>query len=201
MVGAAVIDRIEGLELFLVDPPHVANRVGKVRPLGVMPHQLRHHLDTRQAELIDGDSGDLFFSQLEQDRHRLERPAPLLHAFLEQCPVFRCQLQHFDDHIEDLAPVTGALAGHAQAEARPVVGDDHAVTVENQPARRRNRLHVHPIVLRQRRVVFVLDHLQKIQTGNQHANQHDDRNCTDHDTATHQTGVFFVILEANRLRH
>jgi len=38
MVGAAVTDRIEGFKLFLVDPPHIAHRVRKMRALRVMTH-------------------------------------------------------------------------------------------------------------------------------------------------------------------
>ncbi len=126
---------------------------------------------------------DLLFGQLEQDRHRLERPAPLLHAFFEDHPVFGRQLQHLDDHVEDLLPVAGTLAGHAQAEAGPVVRHHHAITVENQPAGRRNRLHMHPVVFRQGRVIVVLDHLQEIQARNQHRNQAHHQNSAEHDAA------------------
>ena len=159
MVSAAVVHRIKGLQLFLVDPPHVADGVGKVRPLRVMPHQLRHHFHTRQAELVHRDPRDLLFGQLKQDRHRLEWPAPLLHALFKDHPIFRGQLQYLDDHIENLLPVAGAFAGHAQAEAGPVVRNHHAITVENQATGRRNRLHMHPVVFRQCGVIVVLDHL------------------------------------------
>ncbi|MNG34112.1 hypothetical protein D3C84_1205250 [compost metagenome] len=60
---------------------------------------------------------------------------------------------------------------------------------------------MHPVVFRQGRVIVVLDHLQEIQARDQHADQQDDRHGTDHDATAHHTGVFFVILEANRLRH
>ncbi|MNE14072.1 hypothetical protein D3C80_1069310 [compost metagenome] len=201
VVGAAVIDRVQRLELFLVDPPHVAHRVSKVRPLGIVTNQLRDHFHARQAELVNGDPGDLLFAQLKQDRHRLERPAPLTHALLEDHPVFGRQFQHFDDHVEHLLPVAGTLAGHAQAETRPVIGNHHAVAVENQPASRRNRLHVDAVVFRQGRVVLVLDHLQEIQTRDQHRNQRHHCNGPEHDATTHQTGVFFVVLDADRLGH
>ncbi len=201
VVGAAVVDRIQRLQLFLVDPPHVAHRVRKVRALRVMPDQLRDHFHPGQAELVHRDPGDLLFGQLEQYWHRLERPAPLTHAFLEDHPVLGRQLQHLDDDVEHLLPIAGALAGHAQTEARPVVGHDYAVAVENQPARRRNRLHMDAVVFRQGRVVLVLDHLQVIQTRDQHTDQRHDHDRTEHDTAAHQTGVLFVVLDADRLRH
>eukprot|EP00866_Antonospora_locustae_P000596 jgi/Antlo1/596/823 len=201
MVGAAVVDRVEGFQFFLVDPPHVANRVGKVRPLRVMPHQLRHHFHTRQAELVHRNAGDLLFGQLEQNRHRLERPAPLPHAFLEDHTVFRRQLQHLDDDIEHLLPVAGTLAGHAQAEAGPVIGNHYAIAVEDQPTGRGNRLHMHPVIFRQRGVIVVLDHLEEIQPRNQHAHQHHHQNSTEHHPRAYQTCVFLVVLDADRLGH
>jgi len=201
MVGTAVVHRVEGFQLFLVDPPHVTHRMGEVRPLGVMPHQLRDHLDTRQAELVYRHPGNLFFVELEQDRHRLERPAALAHALLEQGAVVFGQFQHFDDGVQYLLPVPRAFAGHRQAETGPVVGHDHAVAVEDQPAGRRDRLHMHPIVLRQRGVVVVLNDLQVVQPRDQHAHQQHHRDCADHNAVTHQAGVFLVVLETDRLRH
>lgn len=166
-----------------------------------MAHQLRRHVHARQAELVDGNAGDLLLAQLEQDRHRFERPAPLLHAFFEQGAVVRGQPQHLDDGVEHLAPLAGAFAGHGQAEAWAVVGDDHAIAVEDQPTGRRDRLHMYPVVLRQRGVIVVLDDLQVVQPGDQHAHQQHDRHCADHDAVAHQAGVFLVVLETNRLRH
>ncbi len=201
MVGAAVIDRIEGFQLFFVDSPHVTDRVSKVRPLRVMPHQLRHHFHTRQTELVHRDPCDLLFGQLKQDRYRLERPAPLFHAFLEDRPVFRRQLQHLDDHIEDLLPVTGALTGHAQTEAGPVIRHYHAIAVEDQPAGRRDRLHMHPVVFRQGGVIVVLDNLQEIQACDQHTQQRHHHDCAKHHTRAYKTCVFLVVLDADRLGH
>ena len=147
MVGAAVIDRIEGFKLFFVDPPHVTHRVRKMRALRVMPHQLRNHFNSGQAELVYGNPGDLFFVELKQNGHRLKRPPPLLHALFEQGAILGRKLQHFNNNVEHLLPVTRAFAGHAQAEAGAVVCDHHAITVKNQTAGRRDRLHMHPVVL------------------------------------------------------
>lgn len=166
-----------------------------------MPHQLGDHFHTRQTELVDRHTGDLLFVQLEQNGHRLEGPSPLLHAFFEQRTVIGRQLQHFNNAVQYCLPITGTLASHRQAETRPVVGNDHAVAVEDQPAGRRDRLHMHPVVLRQRRVIVVLDDLQVVKPRNQHANEQDDRHRADHDAVTHQAGVFLVVLETDRLRH
>ncbi|MNG93566.1 hypothetical protein D3C79_525370 [compost metagenome] len=201
MVGTAVVHRVERFQLFLVDPPYITHRMGKMRTLRVMPHQLGHHLDTRQAELVYRHAGNLLFVELEQNRHRLEWPAALAHALLEQGTVVSGELKHFDDGIQHFLPVTRTFAGHRQAEAGPVVGDDHPVAVEDQPAGRRDRLHMHPVVLRQRRVIVVLDDLQVVQPRDQHANEQHDRHCADHDAVAHQAGVFLVVLETDRLRH
>ena len=146
VMGAAVVDRIEGFKLFLVDPPHITHRVRKVRALGVMTHQLGNHLNPGQAELVHGNPGDLFFIELKQDGHRLKWPAPLLHALFEQGAIFWRELQHFNNNVEHLLPVTRAFTGHAQTEAGTVVRDHHTITVKDQTASRRDRLHMHPVI-------------------------------------------------------
>ena len=117
-----------------------------MRALRVMTYQLCNHLNPGQAELVHGNPGDLFFIELKQNGHRLKWPPPLLRAFFKQGTVFRREFQHLDDHIQHLLPVPRALAGHGQAEAGTVVRDDHAITVKNQAARGRNRLHMHPVI-------------------------------------------------------
>ena len=201
VMGAAVIHGIEGFKLFLVDPPHIAHRMRKMRALRVVAHQLRDHFNPGQAELVHGNPGDLFFGELKQNGHRLEGPTPLSHALFKQGTVFWRELQHFDDHIEHLLPVTGTFAGHAQAEAGPVVRDHHTVAVENQATRRGNGLHVHPVVFRQGRVVLVLHNLQVVQARNQRTNERHHHNCADHNAAAHKACVFLVVFEANWLRH
>ncbi len=171
MVRAAVIDRVELLELLLVDSPDIAYRVREVRTLRVMPDQLRRHLDPRQAELIHGNARNLLLGQLIHDRYRLEWPAPLQHAFLEQPTLFLAELQHLDHAIEHSLPVAGAFAGDGQAETGPVVGDDPALAVEDQATIGRDRLNVDTVVLRQRRMVLELHHLQVVHPRHQHTDQ------------------------------
>ena len=201
MVRAAVIDRVELLELLLVDSPDIAHRVREMRTLRVMPDQLRRHLDARQAELIHGDAGNLLLGQLIHDWYRLERPAPLQYALLEQPALFLAELQHLDHRIEHGLPVAGALTGDGQAETGTVVGDDPALAVEDQAAIGRNRLHVNAVVLRQRRMVLELHHLQVIHPRYQHANQQQHDSKAHDDAPAHQHGVLLVVLELNRLRH
>ena len=201
MVGAGVIGRIQTLELLLVDAPDVADRMREVFLLRIMPHQLRRHLDARQAELVDRNASDLLFGQFEQNRHRLERTPPLAHAALEQGTIILAEFQHLDHRIEHARPVTGAFAGHGQAEAGAVVGDDHAIAVEDQPAGRRDRLHMDAVVLRQGAVMLVLNHLQVVHAHDQHAGQQDDHDAANEHPALDQASVLFMILEANRLRH
>ncbi len=172
-----------------------------MRALRVMTHQLGNHLDPGQTELIHGNPGDLLFVQLKQNGHRLKRPAPLLHALFKQRAIFRRELQDFDDNVQDLLRIARTLTGHGQAEAGAVVRDHHTIAVKNQAAGRWDRLHMHPVVFRQGRVVLVLHHLQKIQTREQDTDQYHHHNCADHDSSTHKAGVFLVIFEAYRLGH
>ena len=101
-MGAAVIDRIEGFKLFLVDPPHIAHRMRKMRALRVVANQLRHDLNPGQAELVHGNAGDLFFIKLKQNGHWFKRPPPLLHALFKERTIIRGELQHLNDGVEHL---------------------------------------------------------------------------------------------------
>lgn len=201
MVGAAVVDRVEVLQFLLVDPPDVPDRMGKVLLQRVVADELGRHVDARQAELVHRDAGDLFLVEFEHDGNRLERTPPLLHALLEDGPVVLGQAEDLHQRVEGLLQVLGAFAGDGQAEARPVVGDDHAVAVEDDPAGRRDRLHMDPVVLRQRRMVLVLGHLQVVHARHQHQGQQDHRHRPDDDAPTHQAGVFLVVFQVDRLRH
>src|SRR5690606_17552602 len=120
MVRAGVVSRVEALELLLVDASDVTDRMGEMLLLRIVPHQLRRHLDTGQAELVDRDAGNLLLAQLEQDRHRLERAPPLTHTTFEQLPLVFAEFQYLDHRIEHAEPVTGTLTGHGQAEAGTV---------------------------------------------------------------------------------
>jgi len=194
MVGAAVLHRVELLELAFIDAPHIADRMGEVLALRVVAHQLGNHLDAGQTELVHCQPGDLLLAELEQHRHRFERPPPLFNAAFEQLAVLGGEFQHLDDHVQYLPPVAGPFAGQGQAEAGPVVGDDHPVAVVDQPAVGRNRLHVDAVVFRQGGVVVVLDHLQVVHAGDQYQGQHQEYRATDQRTLANQARVLLVIF-------
>ncbi|MNZ93466.1 hypothetical protein D3C78_1125320 [compost metagenome] len=201
MVGTGIGHRVELLQLGLVDPPDVTDRVGEMLAHRVMADELRRHIHARQAVLVHRDTGDLLLGQLEHDRHRLERPAPLLHALLEDRPVFLGQTKDFHQGLHHLFEVLGALAGDGQTEAWPVIGDDHPISVEDQPTARRNRLHVHTVVLGQRRVVVVLRDLQVVHARHQHQREKDDGHRADDDPAANLSRVLLVVFQLDRLRH
>src|SRR5690606_20752372 len=81
VVRAAVIDRIELLELGLVDAPDIADRMCEMLTLRIVADQLCRDLNPWQPELIDRDTGNLLLRQFVHDRYRLEGATPLQHTF------------------------------------------------------------------------------------------------------------------------
>ena len=166
-----------------------------------MADQLCRDLNPWQPELIDRDTGNLLLRQFVHDRYRLEGATPLQHTFLEQLALLGRQLQHLDHRIQRLAPVSGTFAGHGQAEAGTVIGDDPPIPVEDQPTIGRNGLHVNTVVLRQRRVMLILHHLQVVHPRNQHSKHHQHHQSAHDYPPTHQFGILFVVFQGDRLGH
>ncbi len=70
-VGTGVVARIQALELFGVDPAHVAKRMGHDLGVGIEAQQLGLHLHSRQAVAIDRKPGDLRLGQITHQQRRL----------------------------------------------------------------------------------------------------------------------------------
>ncbi len=146
MVGAAVVHRVERFQLFLVDPPHITHRMGEMRTLRVMPHQLGHHFHAWQAELVHRHPGDLLFVEFEQDRHRLERPTALAHALLEQARSSAVR----SSTSTIVSSTSCQLPARSRVIDRLKLGRLSATITPLRSkisAGRRDRLHMHPVVL------------------------------------------------------
>ena len=131
-LGTSILDRIQDLGLFLVDPSDVADRMSEVLAQRIMAHELRLDIEARQAELVDRQYRDLLFGQFIEQRHRHERMPCLFHRLVELRAVFSRQVQQVDHLVQLLIDIGRAFASDGQVVAGPVVRQDHAIAVIDQ---------------------------------------------------------------------
>jgi len=165
-----------------------------MRAQRVMAYELRLNVQPRQAELVDRQQSDLLFGQLVEQGHRFKGVTRLLEILVEQDAVFGRQVEDAHQFIEHLVGVPGALAGHGQVEAGPVIGQQHTVAIVDHAALRRDRQHMHTVVFGNGRVIVELDDLEKIHARHQAgAEDHHDQGASDQPPID-QTGLFLVVL-------
>ena len=152
--------RVHRLEIVLADSSHRADRVRRQRGVRIVTYELRVHLRTDQAKPIHSQRGVLLFRQRDLEWNRLERPAPVLVALTEVVDLVVRKRDELADFSQQLVQVAHAFLHDRQREHRPVVREQHAMAIEDQPARRRERLELNPVLVRSRRVLVVIEHLE-----------------------------------------
>ena len=193
-LGAAVFDLIELRRFLLVDPSDVTDGMGKVLRQRVVANELRLDIQPRQAELIDRQQGDLLFGQFVQQRHRDEAVRRVFHRLVEDDAVLVGQVEDLHQFVDHRVPVPCALAGHGQVEAGPVVGEDHAVTIKDQAALRRNRQHVDAVVFGDGGVVGEFGDLQEVHAADQRDAEHGHENGAGDQAFIDQPGFLLVVF-------
>ncbi len=166
-----------------------------------MPDELRLDDDARQPEPVHRERGDLGFRQHDLQRHGLERAAPTFEAFVERFDVGLVELDEFAQFGNQRVEIGDLLGDEGKREDRLVVCEQHAVTIEDQPARRADRLHLNPVLVRARAVFFVVGDLQV----DHPRDQHEDREQREQEQADRAAGEVTLlpvrILDVGRSRH
>ena len=198
---APVLGGIQLFGFFFVDTPHITDRMGKVIALGVMAHELCLDIDTRQAELIHGQQGNLIFRQLVQQGRGIKRVARLLHGLGKYRTVFVRQVQDAHHQVQHFGGIPGPFAGNGHIEAGLVIGQQHAIAVVDKTALRGDGQHVYPVVLGDRRVVVKLGDLQKIHTADQRATDGQHQPRARDQSFIDQAFFAFVIFKRDRFGH
>ena len=166
-----------------------------------MPHELRFDDDARQPKPVHRERGDLRFRQHHLQRHRFERAAAALEAFVERFDVAFVELDELVKFGDQCVEIGDLLGDEAEREHGLVVREQDAVAIEDQSARRPDRLHLDPVLVRSRAVFFVVGDLQV----NHPREQHEDgqqREQEQADRATREVALFPVrILDVGRSCH
>ncbi len=130
-VGAGdVAPAVEAFEVALVDPTHVTDRMGERGAIGVAASQVGHELDAGQTMTADGEGGDLFLAQPEQDRHALEGASQgaLMAESLDSPPRSGGRIAVGQGPLE----IGNSLGNDFQAIGQGVVGEETPTPVIDQ---------------------------------------------------------------------
>ena len=196
VVGAGVIALLgEGhaVQVFRVEPVHVAQHVGKQLAVGVVAHRVGGHAHARQPVLVHGDAGDFVLAEAPAQRDRVPGPARPLQALVEAFDVVAFQRHQLVDLAQGPLQVGNLLDDHFHGEVRPVGGENFAVAVGDQAARRRHRLGLHPVFIAERGIAAVLENLQPGHAPHQPHGQQGDQNGA-HQQAKAENPLLVVVV-------
>ena len=196
VVGAGVIALFgEGhaVQVFRVEPVHVAQNMGKQLAVGVVAHRVGGHAHARQPMLVHRDAGDLVFAQAPAQGNRVPGPARPLQTLVEAFDVVAFQRHQPVNFTQGPLQVGNLLDDHFHGEIRPVGGENFAVAVGDQPARRRHRLGLHPVFITERGIAAVLENLQPGHAPHQPHGQQGDQNGA-HQQAKAENPLLVVVV-------
>ncbi len=147
--------------------------MGKKRAEGVIADQLGGDLHTDQAMPVDGKHRDVFLAERQLERNRLVGPPATKQAAAKALDL-RLADAHQRAQLGDEGIQIGyPFANQSKAVNGPVVGQQHAVAIENQAAGRRQRFDTQTIALGEVGEMLILKDLQLDETSHEHgAQQH-----------------------------
>jgi hypothetical protein len=198
--GAGVGRHVDAFLVLLADRAHVAECVHADPAERVVAREPRPDLDAREVGPVHGEAREFLFRELEPDRDGLERApcedrAPGALEFLG-----REQLQ-LHEAAERVVEVRGLLARELELVGRAIERERLAVAVENQPARRWQRVDLDPVALRELGEVVVAHDLQPEQPREQRAEQQEHDQRRRHHAAPEHALFGVVVLEAGVAGH
>ncbi len=161
--GAGVFVGIEVGSVRRVDAADIADHVREIRAARIGARQIRHHVDAGEAPALRGETRDLVLGQFQAQRNAVERTLAFAQRG-ETLDVVVRQRDHLGERGEHRVHVLDLLGHHFEAERGDVLGQQHAVAVVDQAARRRNAAHRDAVVVRTRREFGVAGDLQVPET-------------------------------------
>jgi len=170
MGGAGVAGAVDGLQLLFVNPPHIAEDVGRHILEGVLPQQLGTDINAGKQVAVDGKARHLLVSQLNADRDTL-KPALMAFQPFEALSVVLADGDDLAQLLQRPLQILDPLGDDLQAVGGNILCQDDTVAVVDQTAGGRQRFHLHPVVPGQGGKVGMVDNLQLGQSQQQQQQQ------------------------------
>jgi hypothetical protein len=139
-------DSSSGFLLRLVDAADVADQVAAHLAERVVAEQPRLDLHPGETEALRGEARHLLVGELGADGQRLEAFA-LVHQALETLAVARLDLHHLGQAVDGSLEVGHLRRGDLERVGRVVVGQHHAVAVDDEAAVGHDRHHRDAVVI------------------------------------------------------
>ena len=173
--GRAGIGRtVDPAEVLLADGAHVAERVHRELAERIGTREARADVDAGEFEAVHGEGGDFLVVEPQPYRHAVEA-AVGHHELARVVDVLGGDQPDRGEPLERVGEVGHFLANQLELVRRAVLGDHGAVAIDDQAARRRQRLDAHPVALREIGVVIVPHDLQRDEPREQqHGQRRDD---------------------------
>jgi hypothetical protein len=131
-----------------------------------------------EAVAVHREARDLLVGEARADRQRIELAA-LLEQLAEALAVARLDVDEAGELVDQFVERPRGGRRDLERVGRVVVREHDAVAIEDQAAVRRDRHDRDPVLLGERQVVVVLDHLQVEEPQQQHEEQEHDASRAD----------------------
>ncbi len=158
---------------------HIAHHMGVGAAVRIVAGLVHVSHDAGQFSRVQIDLGELLPGQVALDRDRRETRRGVDVAD-DGATALQGVRQQLTQQVQRLVQILGLVANDQDAEAGPVPGDDHAVAVLDQAARRRHLAEVELVARRQGGELFRLEELQMRQASDQGQPAHDRRPAQQH---------------------
>jgi len=192
--GALVAGLVQLLQVVGVDPPHVAHHVGEQFALRVVAGEVGHHVHAGKTPAVHRETVDLVLGEVQLQRHAVEAAA-LLDLLEETVDVVLAQRHHHAQLRQHRLHVLDLLGYHLEPERGHVVGQQHAVAIVDEAARRRQHARLDPVVHRAGDELVVPRHLQVDVARNQRAQPQQDQRKAHQRAAPEQCAFAALILD------
>ena len=147
------------LHVALVGATDIADHVREQVAVQVAAGEVGHDLHAGKTPAVDREPRHLFVAHALLEGDRAE-PAHALARAVEARDLLLAQAHHRRQAFKHRGQVAGLLRGDVDAVGGHVVGQQPALAVVDQPARRHHRARLDAVGFRQPRVLVVIHHLQ-----------------------------------------
>ena len=162
VVGTRVVDRIDPLQLITVNTADKPQRVRCQLAVGIIADQLCFHFHTGQFVPVHSQPRNLVFGEIIAQRNLLEGPPGLAKTALKTLHIFFGNIENASQLLQRRIHAANPLRHNGHTEHRAIFRQQHLVPIVNQPARRRHRLYLNPVFIRESGVNVVFYYLKLV---------------------------------------
>ncbi len=171
VVSAAVVDRVDLVDLALADTPDITQHVGKEFTVRIVAHQLGIHFNAGNSVAVDRDHRDFFFGEAEFKRHFLIG-ATTAQPLFKLLNVIVIEFDQLGDNRQRVIQRFHPLANNGERIAGNILSQQNAVAIKDKTALGGDGHQLNAVAIRLGFVHVVVDDLQQGITVDQYPGHH-----------------------------